>query len=91
MRTQIIALTALALSGCAVLSTGPDPKVEDCALIRQATPGEFYCGGYGTCTTVQLTAIRDGTATSCKKTAANTPSRSVRDAVRTDQHEPTIG
>lgn len=56
-------LAAVAMSACAgqnpILSTGPSPRVEDCALIQQATPARFVCGGK-VYTAVQLTDIRDG-------------------------------
>jgi hypothetical protein len=64
-RFALIGLTAIAggLSGCAVsnplLSYGPEPRVEDCALIRQATPSQYVCGNK-TYTAVQLADIRNG-------------------------------
>lgn len=60
-RTVIVAaLAALALPGCsAFLSSGPSPRVEDCAQIRQATPTEYYCAGK-IYTSVQLADIRTG-------------------------------
>jgi hypothetical protein len=51
-------------SGCAahnnpVLSSGPIPRVEDCAQLQQATPTKYFCRGK-TYTSVQLTDIRSG-------------------------------
>jgi hypothetical protein len=93
--TLVLAAVTAGLCGCAenpFLSSGPDPRVEDCALVRQATPTEFYCGpSYGTCTAVQLSNIDEGKATSCKKTTASATPRVPRDTVRTDQHEPIVG
>jgi hypothetical protein len=40
-----------------LLSSGPEPRVEDCALIQQATPSRYVCGGK-TYTAVQLSDIR---------------------------------
>ena len=58
------AMIALTFSGCAsfnnpLLSSGPTPRVEDCALIQQATPAKYVCDGK-TYTSVQLQQIRDG-------------------------------
>jgi hypothetical protein len=62
-RAAMIALAALAtLGGCAqnpFLQSGPEPRVANCALLRQATPSEYYCGGK-TYTATQLADIRDG-------------------------------
>jgi hypothetical protein len=64
-RFAFIGLTAIVggLAGCAVsnpfLSSGPEPRVEDCAVIRQATPTQFVCGNK-TYTAVQLADIRNG-------------------------------
>jgi|HubBroStandDraft_5_1064220.scaffolds.fasta_scaffold846452_2 hypothetical protein len=69
LRTGIIALGLLAsvLSGCSwrnpILSYGPEPRVEDCAQIRQATPTQYVCNGK-TYTSVQLQDIRNGTVAS---------------------------
>jgi hypothetical protein len=56
-------LLTLAISGCSgrnlFLSSGPAPRVEDCAQIQQATPTKYVCGGK-IYTSVQLTNIRDG-------------------------------
>ena len=57
---------ALLLSGCATaeklfLSSGPAPRVEDCAEITKATPTRYVCNGK-TYTSVQLTNIRNGVA-----------------------------
>ena len=70
-RFALIGLTAIVggLSGCAVqnplLSYGPEPRAEDCALIRQATPSQYVCGGK-TYTAVQLADIRNGKAPAAK-------------------------
>jgi len=56
----VAAASALAFSGCSLfLSSGPSPRVEDCAQIQQATPSRYYCDGK-TYTSVQLTDIRLG-------------------------------
>jgi hypothetical protein len=53
----------LGVIGCArsnpFVSSGPGPRVEDCALIQQATPTRYVCGGK-TYTSIQLTDIRNG-------------------------------
>ncbi len=63
---------ALSASGCAsdlVMSSGPMPRAEDCAIIRQATPSQFVCGNGDylatdgkTYTATQLADIRTGKA-----------------------------
>ena len=67
LTTLAASLAFLALSGCAgrdpLLSYGPQPRVEDCAQIRQATPTQYVCDGK-TYTSVQLTEIRNGTVAS---------------------------
>jgi hypothetical protein len=55
---------ALVCSGCAglnnpLLSSGPHPRVEDCALIQQATPTRYICNGK-VYTAVQLDEIQNG-------------------------------
>ena len=55
---------ALICWGCAsydnpLLSSGPHPRVEDCALIQQATPAKYVCNGK-TYTSVQLADISEG-------------------------------
>jgi hypothetical protein len=59
----VFAVAAAALAGCAMsnpfVSSGPEPRVEDCALIQQATPTRYICGGK-TYTAVQLSDIRAG-------------------------------
>jgi hypothetical protein len=55
---------AVLCSGCSaydnpLLSSGPYPRVEDCALIQQATPTKYVCGGK-TYTSVQLADISAG-------------------------------
>lgn len=55
---------AAAFAGCAsrnpFVSEGPEPRVENCMLLQQATPAKFVCDGK-TYTAVQLTDIRNGT------------------------------
>lgn len=63
VRTMLLA-GILVLSGCATteklfLSSGPAPRVEDCAEITKATPTLYVCDGK-TYTSVQLTNIRNG-------------------------------
>ena len=58
------ALLALSCSGCSpynnpLLSSGPYPRVEECAQIQQATPTRYVCNGK-TYTSVQLADIRTG-------------------------------
>ena len=65
----------LVFSGCTAseklfLSSGPVPRVEDCALIQQATPTRYVCGGK-TYTSVELTDIRNGKPDKAKVTAAS--------------------
>jgi hypothetical protein len=55
---------ALVCSACAgssnpVLSSGPHPRVEDCALVQQATPTRYFCDGK-IYTSVQLDEISKG-------------------------------
>jgi len=55
---------ALVSYGCAgssnpLLSSGPHPRVEDCALVQQATPSRYVCGGK-IYTSVQLDEISNG-------------------------------
>ena len=62
-RGATIALAALlaGLCGCAenpFLQSGPEPRVANCALIRQATPSQYVCDGK-TYTATQLADIRD--------------------------------
>jgi hypothetical protein len=61
VRTTIVAaVAALTLPGCSLfLSSGPSPRVEDCAQLQQATPTKYYCDGK-TYTSVQLADIRTG-------------------------------
>jgi uncharacterized lipoprotein YajG len=65
VRAMLLAGTFV-LAGCATteklfLSSGPHPRVEDCAEITKATPTLYVCDGK-TYTSVQLTNIRDGAA-----------------------------
>ena len=60
----VLAASILVSSGCAahrnpVLSSGPIPRVEDCAQLQQATPTKYLCRGK-TYTSVQLADIRNG-------------------------------
>ena len=61
------AIALLALSGCSgrnpFLSYGPQPRVEDCTQIQQATPTKYICDGKPY-TSVQLSDIRNGTVAS---------------------------
>jgi hypothetical protein len=56
-----LGLWAAALSGCTfqnpLVSEGPEPRVENCDMIRQATPTQYVCDGK-TYTSVQLSDIR---------------------------------
>jgi hypothetical protein len=53
-------------AGCSfqdpIMSSGPEPRVEDCMLLQQATPAKFVCNGK-TYTATQLSDIRNGTTT----------------------------
>jgi hypothetical protein len=77
-RQNIFALCAIAglaahASACAFsnafVSSGPAPRVEDCALIQQATPSRWVCGGK-VYTSVQLAEAR--TANRDEKSATGT-------------------
>jgi hypothetical protein len=46
-------------------SYGPQPRVEDCAQIQQATPTKYICDGKQY-TSFQLTDIRNGQAVANK-------------------------
>jgi hypothetical protein len=66
LRTTLLIIglaAASTLAGCSgqnpILSSGPEPRVEDCMLLQQATPAKFVCNGK-TYTAVQLTDIRNG-------------------------------
>jgi hypothetical protein len=71
-RSLAMALLAIAASiaGCAgrnpLLSYGPEPRVEDCAQIQQATPTKYICGSKQY-TSVQLSDIRNGKAPTSAK------------------------
>jgi hypothetical protein len=61
----VTGIAMLAITGCSAarnpfISEGPEPRVEDCMLLQQATPAKFVCNGK-TYTAVQLTDIRNGT------------------------------
>ena len=61
----VTGIAVLGLTGCSAsrnpfISEGPEPRVEDCMLLQQATPAKFVCNGK-TYTAVQLTDIRNGT------------------------------
>jgi hypothetical protein len=65
------AALAVLLAGCTgyqnpLLSSGPVPRVEDCAFIQQATPTKYVCDGK-TYTSTELNEIR-----SKKKSAKGT-------------------
>jgi hypothetical protein len=53
----------ICLAGCAasdpLASSTPEPRVEDCVIIQQATPARFVCSGK-VYTSVQLADIRKG-------------------------------
>jgi hypothetical protein len=53
----------ICLVGCAasdpLVSSTPEPRVEDCVIIQQATPARFVCSGK-VYTSVQLADIRKG-------------------------------
>jgi hypothetical protein len=54
----------LICSGCGgltnpLLSSGPHPRVEDCAMVQQATPTRYVCDGK-IYTSVQLDEISEG-------------------------------
>jgi len=61
--TMALAFMLTGLGGCSMadpfLQSGPEPRVANCALIRQATPSQFVCDGK-TYTATQLADIRDG-------------------------------
>jgi hypothetical protein len=61
----VTGLAMIGLAACSSLhsplvSSGPEPRVEDCLLIQQATPAKFVCNGK-IYTAVQLSDIRNGT------------------------------
>ena len=62
----IAGFAMLGLAGCSfqdpIMSSGPEPRVEDCMLLQQATPAKFVCNGK-TYTATQLSDIRNGTTT----------------------------
>jgi hypothetical protein len=57
------AIAAQLLVGCSmsnpIMSSGPAPRVEDCAMIQQATPTKYVCNGK-VYTSIQLADIRRG-------------------------------
>jgi hypothetical protein len=59
------AIAAQLLVGCAmsnpIMSSGPGPRAEDCAMIQQATPTKYVCNGK-IYTSIQLANIRRGDA-----------------------------
>jgi hypothetical protein len=63
LRTRVLVAGSLlfGLAGCSFQnpldSSGPEPRVEDCMLLQQATPAKFVCDGK-TYTAVQLSDIR---------------------------------
>ena len=61
----VAGIAVLGLTGCSAsrnpfISQGPEPRVEDCMLLQQATPAKFVCNGK-TYTAVQLSDIRNAT------------------------------
>ena len=57
-----VAAAFASLCGCAenpFLQSGPEPRVANCALIRQATPSQYVCDGK-VYTATKLADIRDG-------------------------------
>jgi hypothetical protein len=65
----VAAIALLAFCGCAgrnpLLSYGPEPRVEDCTQIQQATPTKYICDGKPY-TSVQLSDIRNGQTVAAK-------------------------
>jgi hypothetical protein len=67
VKTAAFIAMAISISACALTGnppfmsnmSAPTPRVEDCALIQQATPSRYVCGGK-VYTAVQLTDIRNG-------------------------------
>jgi hypothetical protein len=59
----LILSAAPIIAGCAmqnpILSSGPGPRAEDCAMIQQATPTKYVCNGK-VYTSIQLADIRKG-------------------------------
>src|SRR5271155_2025606 len=59
----LIVLGGQFIAGCAmgnpIMSSGPTPRSEDCAMIQQATPTKYVCNGK-VYTSVQLADIRKG-------------------------------
>jgi hypothetical protein len=62
---SIAAVAAFAsLCGCSenpFLQSGPEPRVANCAIIRQATPTQYVCNGK-VYTATKLADIRNGIA-----------------------------
>jgi hypothetical protein len=69
IQTTALLIALLSVAGCAgripFLSYGPQPRVEDCDQIRQATPTQYVCDGK-TYTSVQLSDIRNGQSVAVK-------------------------
>lgn len=67
VKTAAFIAMAISVSACAITGNppfmsnlaAPGPRVEDCALIQQATPSRFVCNGK-VYTAVQLADIRSG-------------------------------
>jgi hypothetical protein len=67
VKTGAFIAFAISISACALTgnppfmsnTSAPTPRVEDCALIQQATPSRYVCGGK-VYTAIQLTDIRNG-------------------------------
>ncbi len=67
VKTAAFIAMAISISACAITGnppfmsnmSAPTPRVEDCALIQQATPSRYVCNGK-VYTAVQLTDVRNG-------------------------------
>lgn len=60
----VAGIAVLGLSACSssrnpLVSAGPEPRVEDCMLLQQATPAKFACNS-STYTAVELSDLRNG-------------------------------
>jgi hypothetical protein len=72
---MLYATVALVYTGCAgisnpLLSSGPAPRVEDCAMIQRATPTSYVCDGK-IYTSIQLDEIRNGQQVQLSETASH--------------------
>jgi hypothetical protein len=67
VKTAAFIAMAISISACAITGNppfmsnlaAPSPRVEDCALIQQATPSRYVCNGK-VYTAIQLTDVRNG-------------------------------